>query len=194
MTTTFLSIFFGAAGTLIALITGIFELKEYLLQRKINKATLDSLPILISKSITFQKYFKGLQIISTLLQEQRFIPDYIIGIHYGGTIVAAELGKIQNRPFLTVNVHYHTVNKMPVCDNAIFNFDPKLIVGKKVLIVDNGLSSGKTLSVVLDRTRRLKPQMIKSLVVYEKNETKTTMATPDYVLFKSKKPLKYLIR
>lgn len=193
-TTTIISLSVGIPSSVVTLITGYWYVQERNLSKNVNRATLEDLPLKINRSISFSQYLLGLKIILDLLKEQRFEPDIILGIHYGGTVVAADLGKLDYIPFKTVDIHYHSQGNKPICDSVIFDFDKEILLrNKKVLIIDNSIRSGRTLQMTYNEVTKYTSN-IKTLVLYDKGEESKKYINPDYTIYKSLKPLKTFIK
>jgi|GEM_PF-2490451 len=186
----FLSALVGIPASTIAL---VIYYRDHHINKKIQKASVDRIPIRINRPITYKSFKKGISFIRDLLKEQRFEPDFIIGVHYGGMAIAAELGKQMYKPILKAEVQYHMSNNVPVCDTVIFLFDPTILTDKKVLVVDNSIRSGITLKKTIDEAHK-HTNKVKSLVAYKKDESSLSHITPNYILFQSKKPLEDFIK
>lgn len=192
--TTIISLAVGVPSSIVTLVTGYWYIQERKLSAKVSKATLEDLPFIVSHSISFGQYKLGLKIILDLLKEQRFEPDLILGVHYGGTVVAADLGKLDYIPFKTVDIHYHSQGNKPICDSVSLDFDKEtLLRNKKILIIDNSIRSGRTLQMTYNLVKTY-TESVKTLVLYDKNEESKKYINPDYTIYKSTKPLKTFIK
>ena len=182
----------GTFGTIISIVIGIIYLNEFLISRRIERLTKDTIPIKIKHSISNTQLWIGLRNILKILDEDRFKPDLIIGIHYTGTSIAALLAKELFIPFYTAVIHYYHSKGSHVCNGVTFTFDlNKYINGKKVLIVDNGAITGLTLKCVYDEIEKHTTN-IKTVILFQKSNNPLNHINPDYIIFQSDKKIRLL--
>jgi len=188
-----ISIILTTSGALITLVVGGIKIYDVAKSSQIKKAKKSNLPVRIRKSINYSQLYDSLETAHDVLDEMRFRPDLILGIHYQGLSYAAILAKIMFKPIRRAIIHYHQEGSdKHVLDNVKFNFNPEEVFkNKRVLIVDNSIESGSTLHHVKKEVKK-HTNSIKTLVVYDKDFNRETKVKPDITLFESIKEKQFL--
>ncbi|MBL7150706.1 phosphoribosyltransferase [Candidatus Microgenomates bacterium] len=107
--------------------------------------------------------------------------DQIVAISRGGLIVGRILADFLDLPISLFTIKaYKEIGKIKKPE-ITEELNAK-IQGKKILLVDEIIDTGKTLALALSYLRRLKPQKIQTAVLFYKQKAKTA---PDYFLFKT---------
>lgn len=180
------------AATLVTLLTGVVVLYDWRTSSQIEQASKDSLPILIRRSITYSQLYAAMRQFGQVLDEDRFVPDLILGIHYQGTAFAMLLGKIKYIPVRHVEVTYVGEKDAHLCQNVTFAFNADKLRGKRVLIVDNSERTGRTLRMVAEAVSRHAAREIRSVIVHRVVNKATDASKADYVLFYSRRRFRFL--
>jgi len=176
----------------VTLLAGIAALHDYIASFAIHKMHKDGIPIRIRRSIRYGQFEKAMQRMATILDETRFKPDLILGVHYQGTAFAAVLGKMLYVPIMPVIVKYEDNAGTHRCERVRFPFNPnQYLRGKKVLILDNSMRSGKTMQMTREEVQKY-TGAIKTMVVIQKYGSADPFIQPDYVLFRASKPIRFL--
>lgn len=188
---------FGGIGTIVTLIAGYIQIRDARFTSRLE-ASKFNLPINIRRSISHRNYLEALKKLKEKLEQDRFVPDFIIGVHYGGLSCATDLAKIWHKPILHIETRYREVNsgQPPICEEVILKFPKEQIENMKILLIDNSINSGRTLKMALEEiTKHAKTvKTVKTGVIYQKNEGSGGFFKPDYILFKSTKALESLIK
>ena len=182
---------FTIIAGVIAIITGALVLWDFWVTRTIRQAERETIPIRIRKPLSYSQFLIAMEKMYRILDESRFVPDLVVGVHYQGLSFAALLAKLLYRPIRIAEVVYATDAKREG-DRVIFDFDPgSFLRGKNVLIVDNSMQTGRTLRMVYDEVARYALNA-RTLVIYKKAGAARSEITPDFVLFYSVEPLRFL--
>jgi len=158
-----------------------------------NISTARTLPATIKRSIRYRVYEKALSRACKMLEASGFRPEFVVAIQYSALGPAAEIARYFRIPVLHVEVTLEDVNGRPVCQSVSANFGMATIRSKRVVIVDNRVYSGRTLSDTVSLIRTSTDQ-IKTCIVYQPGLDRPNYYQPDIVLFKSKKPIASLLR
>jgi hypothetical protein len=86
----------------------------------------------------------------------------VIGIAKAGVIPGAVVASILQRDFASIAITREVPGAAPV----VIAGPPRLVTGKRVLIVDETCESGNTLKLALAAVRELKPAAVKSAVSF----------------------------
>lgn len=183
---------FTVATGLISVLAGLAALHDYVTSFSISKMSQEGIPIRIRRSIRYTQFEAAMKKMAAILDEGRFKPDVIIGIHYQGTAFAATLGKMMYVPILPAVVKYGDDAGKHTCVSVTFPFNANArLKGKRVLLVDNSMRSGKTMQLARDEVMRF-TKTVKTMVVVQKYGSEDPFVAPDYVLFRALKPITFL--
>jgi len=98
-------------------------------------------------------------------------PDVVIGIARAGVIPGAVVASILQRDFASVAITRTESGARPV----VLAGPPRLVTGKRVLIVDETCDTGDTMKIALNAVRELKPAAVKTAVSF-----RTGAYAPDF--------------
>ncbi|HWC72904.1 MAG TPA: phosphoribosyltransferase family protein [Gemmatimonadales bacterium] len=102
---------------------------------------------------------------------REYDPQVVIGIAKAGVIPGAVVASILQRDFASIAITRTTAEASP----AVIAGPPRLVTGKRVLLVDETCESGDTMKLALAAVRELKPAAVKTAVSF-----KTGTYKPDY--------------
>jgi len=102
---------------------------------------------------------------------REYDPQVVIGIAKAGVIPGAVVATILQRDFASIAITREVAGAAP----AVIAGPPKLVTGKRVLIVDETCESGSTMKLALAAVRELKPAEVKTAVSF-----KTGSYKPDF--------------
>jgi len=102
---------------------------------------------------------------------REYDPQVVIGIAKAGVIPGAVVASILQRDFASIAITRHTPGAAP----AMIAEPPRLVTGKRVLLVDETCESGDTMKLALAAVRELKPAELKTAVSF-----KTGSYKPDF--------------
>ena len=97
---------------------------------------------------------------------REYDPDVVIGIAKAGVIPGAVVASILQRDFASIAITH---------EGSVIAGPPRLVTGKRVLLVDETCESGSTMKLALAAVRDLKPAEVKTAVSF-----KTGVYKPDY--------------
>lgn len=98
-------------------------------------------------------------------------PDLVLGIAKAGVIPGAVVASILQRDFASMAISRSESGARPV----VIAGPPKLVTGRRVLIVDETCDTGDTMKLALAAVRDLKPAAVKTAVSF-----RTGPYAPDY--------------
>src|SRR6058998_244976 len=98
-------------------------------------------------------------------------PEVVIGIAKAGVIPGAVVASILQRDFASIAITRNAPGAAP----TVIAGPPRLVTGKRVLIVDETCESGSTMKLALAAVRELKPAAVKTAVSF-----KTGSYKPDF--------------
>jgi hypoxanthine phosphoribosyltransferase len=98
-------------------------------------------------------------------------PDLILGVAKAGVIPGAVVASILQRDFASMAISRSESGARPV----VIAGPPKLVTGRRVLIVDETCDTGDTMKLALAAVRDLKPAAVKTAVSF-----RTGPYAPDY--------------
>lgn len=102
---------------------------------------------------------------------REYDPELIIGIAKAGVIPGAVVASILQRDFASIAITRAAPGSAP----AVIAGPPRLVTGKRVLLVDETCESGSTMKLALAAVRDLKPAEVKTAVSF-----KTGSFKPDF--------------
>lgn len=102
---------------------------------------------------------------------REYDPELIIGIAKAGVIPGAVVASILQRDFASIAITRAAPGSTP----AVIAGPPRLVTGKRVLLVDETCESGSTMKLALAAVRDLKPSEVKTAVSF-----KTGSFKPDF--------------
>lgn len=97
---------------------------------------------------------------------REYDPDVVIGIAKAGVIPGAVVASILQRDFASIAI---------TREGSVIAGPPRLVTGKRVLLVDETCESGNTMKLALAAVRELKPAEVKTAVSF-----RTGAYKPDY--------------
>ncbi len=183
----------GGSISLVGLYAAALQISDHQMSKKVRAAKFASLPVPIRKGITYRQLLHSVKTAKDVLDEIRFFPDAIIGIHYNGLSFGSLIAKELYAPIHHALIHYVTDTGRHICDSVLFSIDPTELQGKSVLLVDNSIDTGATLEMVRSLLEK-NGVAVKTLIFYQKENNLYSPRRPDIVLFASKKPLECFVR
>src|SRR5262245_51900110 len=93
---------------------------------------------------------------------REYDPDVVIGIAKAGVIPGAVVASILQRDFASIAITRTGSGTSPV----VIAGPPRLVTGKRVLVVDETCESGDTMKLALNAVRELKPAAVKTAVSF----------------------------
>src|SRR5439155_1213697 len=93
---------------------------------------------------------------------REYDPDVVIGIARAGVIPGAVVASILQRDFASVAITRQESGARPV----VIAGPPRIVTGRRVLIVDETCDSGDTMKLALNAVRELKPAAVKTAVSF----------------------------
>lgn len=146
------------------------------------------------RAVGMRAYLRSMREFSEYLSdEQKWQPDVIMGVHYGGMGFAADLARIHYTDLVRAIIEYKEgEDGTHVCKSVRLDCDTLRIHGRRVLIVDNSIHSGRTLRLVRDEVAKSASET-KTLVVFQPPRAGDEKP-PDYVLFVGRWRCRQLLR
>jgi len=89
-------------------------------------------------------------------------PDLVLGIARAGVIPGAVIASILQRDFASMTITREASGARPVVIAA----PPRVVTGRRVLIVDETCDTGDTMKLALNAVRELKPRDVKTAVSF----------------------------
>ncbi|MGH7547805.1 MAG: phosphoribosyltransferase [Gemmatimonadales bacterium] len=93
---------------------------------------------------------------------REYDPEVVIGIAKAGVIPGAVVASILQRDFASVAITRTETGARPV----VLAGPPRLVTGKRVLIVDETCDSGDTMKLAVNAVRELRPAALKTAVSF----------------------------
>ncbi len=139
---------------------------------------------ILDESPSWEQVYFGVEQLSVNIKKE-YQPDIIVGISSGGAIVAGMLSKILNKPLTTIVRSNPRMEETIPTESAIIFFPTSIIRGKRILLVDDVVRSGKTLLDCYDeiKQRKQKPTEVKSATFLIAGEHLITK--PDYFAYRA---------
>ena len=97
---------------------------------------------------------------------REYDPDVVIGIARAGVIPGAVVATILQRDFASMAITRTESGGRPV----VIAGPPRIVVGRRVLIVDETCDTGATMKLGLNAVRELKPAAVKTAVSFRTGE------------------------
>lgn len=132
------------------------------------------------EELSYERFGVAARELATLVVEDDYEPDWIVGIARGGLLIAGAIGyALSIKNIATMNVEFYTDVEerldMPVLLPPVLNLLD--LTDTKVLVVDDVADTGETLKMVLDLLATSVAE-VRSLVIYEKSRS---MVKADFV-------------
>src|SRR6266496_4354597 len=89
---------------------------------------------------------------------REYDPEVVIGIAKAGVIPGAVVASILQRDFASIAITRNAPGAAP----TVIAGPPRIVTGKRVLIVDETCESGSTMKLALAAVRELKPAAVKT--------------------------------
>lgn len=97
--------------------------------------------------------------------------DYIVGIESGGAFVAKYLSIITNKPVVYIKISKYDDGKFwQKTPSVSINSDLSVLEGKKVLIIDDHILTGDTLTKAKDIVEQYNPKKVYTGVLYQNRQ------------------------
>lgn len=187
---TFLIIFSIATGC-VTLWSGGVQALDYRMARTVARA--ESFPIKIRRPVTYASYLHAVDQFRQAVNRKQLVPDVVIGIQYSAMGPAAEIAKIWRLEVWRVETRLREIEGSLVCEGVAPKFDLNLLIGKRVMVVDNSIRSGRTLHEVVGLLRPHAAE-VTTCVLHRPSPEAGSFQEPDFVIFESKHSLKHLWR
>lgn len=184
---------FSILTGLVTLAAFYFVVSDELNTRRVKSSNFDK-PVRIWRSIRYRAYLASLKIVAERIGANGFSPQYIVAIQYGAFVPAAELAKHFRVPVLHVEVTLMSSGDVPVCTGVELRFDKELVAHSQIIVVDNTITTGKTLKMTLDEIGKVDGVDLVSCVVHRPSLNTPNYGSPDHLLFVSKKRVSPLLR
>ena len=168
--------FAAAIGAVSSLALILDFIQSWRMQRTQN------FPRTVRAKVNLKTYEKVVRMFVDHLDENRSSFDIVVGIHYGGIGVAADLAAIRHRPFRLMETRFRTEASVITCEEVIPRYRKKEVCGKAVLLVDNRIRSGRTLSMSKNRLLEEGASSVCTVVLFR---PKSSTANADYVIFQA---------
>lgn len=131
------------------------------------------------ENLTWHLFGQASRELATAIEDSGFVPELVIAVARGGLIPAGAIAyALKVKAAGTLNVEFYTDIEETLPEPVVLEplLDTGALAGKKLLIVDDVVDSGKTLALVVDL---LQPHAseIRTAVIYSKP---TTIIAPDF--------------
>ena len=93
---------------------------------------------------------------------REYDPELVIGIAKAGAIPGAVVASILQRGFASITISRDEAGASPV----MLAGPPRLVTGKRILVVDETCDSGETMKLALAAVRELRPGAVKTAVSF----------------------------
>lgn len=100
---------------------------------------------------------------------REYDPELVIGIARAGVIPGAVVASILQRDFASIAITREASGARP----TVIAGPPRIVAGKRVLIVDETCDTGDTMKLALAAVRELKPAAVKTAVSFRTGDYKT---------------------
>ena len=112
---------------------------------------------------------------------REYDPEVVIGIAKAGVIPGAVVASILQRGFASMTIARGEEGSRP----AVLAGPPRLVTGKRVLIVDETCDSGDTMRLAVAAVRELRPATVKTAVSFRTGEYKpdfSALQTDNFII------------
>ena len=99
---------------------------------------------------------------------REYDPEVVVGIAKAGVIPGAVVASILQRDFASMTITRGQEGAAP----AVLAMPPRIVSGKRLLLVDETCESGETLKLALAALRELRPVAVKTAVSFRTGEYK----------------------
>ncbi len=99
---------------------------------------------------------------------REYDPEVVIGIAKAGVIPGAVVASILQRDFASIAITRTAAGARP----AVIAGPPRIVTGRRVLIVDETCDSGDTMKLALSAVRELKPAAVQTAVSFRTGDYK----------------------
>src|SRR2546426_368139 len=99
---------------------------------------------------------------------REYDPELVVGIAKAGVIPGAVVASILQRDFASIAITREASGARP----TVIAGPPRLVAGRRVLVVDETCDTGDTIKLALSAVRELKPAAVKSAVSFRTGEYK----------------------
>lgn len=97
---------------------------------------------------------------------REYQPEIVLGIAKAGVIPGAVVASILQRDFASIAITRQESGAAP----AVIAGPPRLVTGKRVLVVDETCDSGDTMKLAVHAIRELKPAAVRTAVSFRTGE------------------------
>jgi hypoxanthine phosphoribosyltransferase len=112
---------------------------------------------------------------------REFDPQLVIGIAKAGVIPGAVVASILQRDFASIAITRSETGSSP----AVIAGPPRLVTGKRVLVVDETCDSGDTMKLAVNAIRELKPAACRTAVSFRTGDYQPdfwALATQSFII------------
>ena len=130
------------------------------------------------EAVSWNEIYEMLLSLADKIKHDKFEPDILVGVCRGGWIPACILSDmLQKTQLASVKVEFYTGIAKTKCEPIITQPVSAPVDGKKVLVIDDIIDTGKSIDMVKRHIRELKAKEVKIATLYRKPWSKTA---PDY--------------
>lgn len=112
---------------------------------------------------------------------REYDPDVVVGIAKAGVIPAAVVASILQKEFASIAITRTEDGARP----AVIAGPPRIVTGRRVLVVDETCDSGDTMKLALNAVRELRPAALRSAVSFRTGDYKPdfyAMETESFII------------
>jgi len=136
------------------------------------------LTIIELEAVSWNEIYEMLLSLADKIKQDKFEPDILVGVCRGGWIPACIFSDLlQKTQLASVKVEFYTGIAKAKREPMITQPVSAPVDGKKVLVIDDIVDTGKSIDVVKWHIRELKAKEVKIATLYRKPWSKTV---PDY--------------
>ncbi len=130
------------------------------------------------EAVSWNEIYEMLLSLADKIKHDKFEPDILVGVCRGGWIPACILSDLlQKTQLASVKVEFYTGIAKTKREPMITQPVSASVDGRKVLVIDDIVDTGKSIDVVKRHIRELKAKEVKIATLYRKPWSKTA---PDY--------------